>query len=333
MPALLNLATLFTCAGSAVRLVATAGIRAVRISLSLVCAMAGTVHADIVDDMRLRYGEYRDTVSQTSLPFVLESREEGKTISAQISTFMQGIAFRSFAERLSDASQWCEFIPLHLNVKACRHGYRDGREMLGFFLGPKRYRTPEKSSLLELQFETEVSDELLEVVLFAAKGPYRSRNHDYRLRAIGTDDGVYMEFDLSSEPGWVSSLARIYLATVGLRKTGFSVDRLDLQTGKAVHVRGRRGGIERNIVRYLFSIQAYFDTLDQEHRPDIHLQRLERWFELSARHPQLYEMPKDAYIEIKTRERHNQLLLRSTSPNATSQSAADSGCYMSSSGR
>ena len=261
-------------------------------------------------DMLTRYQEFRQEIQKTSLPFSLKSRKHVRTISAQVSTFISDVPFQQFIESLSDVSQWCEFIPLHINVKACVYEIKEDRAVLKFFLGPKRYTEPDESKVLEMDFMVNSDNEILQVGFSASVGPFRSRNYDFKLRAMEADNGIYLEFDLSSEPGWVSAIVKVYLSTVGFKKVGFSIVGVNTETGKPLYVKGERGGAERNIVRYLFSIQAYFDTLDWLGSEDGYFRRLERWYDLVDMHPvQLYEMSRAAYLDIKMRERQNQLQL------------------------
>jgi hypothetical protein len=82
------------------------------------------------------------------------------------------------------------------------------------------------------------------------------------------------------------------------------------RSGKTRYVKGQRGGAERNIVRYLLSIKAYFDTLELAADPDGYLRRLQRWYDLTDMYKkQLFELEREVYIEIKQRERVNQLIL------------------------
>ena len=153
------------------------------------------------------------------------------------------------------------------------------------------------------------AEDVLQIGFTATTGPFGSRNYDFKFRAMEVDDGIFLEFYLSSEPGFISSLAKLYLATVGSSKIGFSTTGTD-RNGKTRYVKGQRGGAERNIVRYLLSVQAYFDTLEQASGPDGYLKRLERWYDLTDVHKkQLFELERDVYIEIKQKERINQHIL------------------------
>ena len=260
-------------------------------------------------EMERNYVAYRSIIAESDLPFVLESLDENGEIRASVQTFLPGISFDLFSSRLSEISQWCEFIPLHLNIKACGYSGETDSSQLGFYIGAKGYMAPDEAQLLILKVAVQNEEDVLRIGFTAPKGPFGSSNYNFDFRAIGADDGVYLEFDLSSRPGLVSSLAKIYFATVASGKVGFSTVSKG-RSGKIRYVRGQRGGAERNIVRYLLSIQTYFATIDQEGQTDGYENRLERWFDLTQEHErQLYEMSRETYLDIKIRERDNQLVL------------------------
>ncbi len=75
---------------------------------------------------------------------------------------------------------------------------------------------------------------------------------------------------------------------------------------------GMRGAVERNAVRYYLALLAYLDTMalpaDQRFE-----KRINEWFDLTARYPQLYEMDKEQYLADKRREHRDQLRLQEES--------------------
>jgi len=279
----------------------------------LLCAAFFMVNPDALAatkaGMLERYAAFKQDHAPGSLPFTLQSTREGKTLSSTVTSFIPSIPFSEFADRLSRASEWCEFIPLHLNVKACMYRRVDGITKLGFYLGTKKYQTPDKSELLLLDFEAGVADGVFLARFTAKKGPYGSSNYDFHFRAIDRDGGIYLEFDLSSQPGMAASLSKLYLATAGRRKIGFSVTETK-QDGEVKYVRGQRGASERNIVRYLLAIKTYFEMAGADTDGMQYRRRLERWFDRTEEyHAQLYEMSKSDYLSIKLRERENQRVL------------------------
>ena len=256
-----------------------------------------------------RYQAFTETQGPDALPFTVDSGDDSGTLWASVQTFLVDIPFDLLAQRLSDITQWCEFIPLHLNVKACSYYLDSTPPVLSFYIGPKGYSAPDEVQVLDLAFQTLTEDDILTVEFTAPRGPFGSSNYDFIFRAMEVDGGVYLEFDLSSNPGLVSKLSKVYFLTVGSGKVGFSVMGKD-RTGRVRYVSGERGGVERNIVRYLYSLQTYFDTINQENEEDIFRIRAEHWFDLTELHErQLYELPRETYLDIKELERVNQNIL------------------------
>ncbi len=258
------------------------------------------------------------STSENPLPFSLESVNNSSNSHASLRYFLDGVSFDEFVVRLQQAPEWCEFIPLHLNIKACAYLERNGKTLLQFYAGIKGYVTPDKAHLLQLEFNSNFSDGVFTANLFAADGPLDSENINFDIRAIGIEQdgrkGVYLEFDLSSVPGLAADLMRIYLATIARKKVGFSVSDTSW-TGKPVYVSGPRGATERNIVRYLLAIETYFATLDLP--PDSqYAQRLEQWFDATEQYPeQLHELARQEYLDNKFRERANQEILQHATTN------------------
>ena len=266
------------------------GIAVVLVSATLV--WCNPVHAITHAEMQSRYQDYLAALEPDSLPFTLSSTEKRGIVSVGVTTFMPDISFDLFAERLTMISEWCEFVPLHLNIKACRFDEKDGQSRLGFYVGVKGHLTPDEADLLVLNFDSKIEDSVMSVDFAAESGPYGSSEIAFELRAIEGNGGVYLEFDLSSRPGLIEGLAKLYLATVARHKVGFSVVG-KTWSGETKYVGGQRGGSERNIVRYLLAIQTYFETLDIEPEEERYRRRLEHWFDYTEKYKrQLHEMDK-----------------------------------------
>jgi hypothetical protein len=102
---------------------------------------------------------------------------------------------------------------------------------------------------------------------------------------------------------------KVYFATLGSGKTGFTVTGTD-SNGQPVYIGGARGAIERNAVRYYFAIQSFMKTLHypEENRFSM---RISEWYDLTDRYrQQLFELEKKDYLKLKTSEHANQLILQ-----------------------
>jgi len=260
------------------------------------------------NEMLAKYESFKQFRSTQSLPFMLESNDAGAVSHASVSYILEDVPFGQFVSELAQVSEWCEFIPIHLNIKACAYTEDEANPILRFYVGVKTYLTPDKASLLKLSFDSGVEDTVFFITMTAKSGPYGSSNYNFQIHAIEVDEGIFLEFDLSSEPGVAASVAAIYFLTVARKKIGFSVGG-KTWSGKVKYVGGQRGAAERNVVRYLLAIKAYFETLDLPESVRFE-QRIDRWFSATEQYPkQLREMSREAYISIKQRERANQEIL------------------------
>ena len=101
-----------------------------------------------------------------------------------------------------------------------------------------------------------------------------------------------------------------YLATGGRDKVGFSVvdNKAD---GQPIYVRGVRGVVERNTMRYYLAIEVYLGALSTPVSKQLE-KRLNDWHTAVERYPiQLHELERAEYLEMKRKE-----VKRQQAPNA-----------------
>jgi hypothetical protein len=248
-----------------------------------------------------------DAAEGEPLPFQVHSREDGNLLTAEISGVVQH-PFAVVTQALLHPGNWCEFVPLNLNVKACTSS---SRQDLSIFVGRKKHQTPEQAYQLEYRFTViEQTDSFFSVHLTAKNGPLGTKDHRIELTGTRSGTGTFLKFRSSYRESLRSKLATEgYLRTLGRDKVGFSVTGRT-PTGESVLVGGVIGVLERNAMRYYLALQAFFDTrlLPEEERFE---GRIRHWFELTSRFPrQLWEMDKEEYLATKRRERQQQLRLQ-----------------------
>jgi hypothetical protein len=96
---------------------------------------------------------------------------------------------------------------------------------------------------------------------------------------------------------------------LGRGRAGFTVTGID-GSGNPIYIGGQRGAIERNVVRYYLAIQSFMDTLHSPEEGRLTM-RLSKWYDYTGRFKkQLFEMEKKDYVEIKTEEYKNQMVLQ-----------------------
>src|SRR6185295_20126211 len=93
-----------------------------------------------------------------------------------------------------------------------------------------------------------------------------------------------------------------YLSTTGRNKVGFSVVERG-PDGAPVYMRGERGVIERNTMRYYLALEAYLGALGVP-AAERQEKRLNDWFTAIERYPRQLrdEMDREQYLSMKRRE-------------------------------
>ena len=217
----------------------------------------------------------------------LASTEQDDLLSAEVNSILH-TPFETVAAALSQASNWCQVLPLHFNIKACTFETREGSELLTIYSGRKIYEHPEDSYEMAYQFEiVRQDDSQLSLLLKADHGPMGTSDYRIELEVLRVEEGTLLHIHSSYRPSWLSSmLTSTYLSTVGRNKVGFSI-------------------IERNVMRYQLAIKAFLDTqsLPETTRHEV---TLISWFKQNDSYPQLHEMDEAEYLEIKREEWDNQ---------------------------
>jgi len=237
-------------------------------------------------------------------PLRLESRDANHTIEGEVYARVDH-PFPEIERALHEASQWCDVLVLPFNVRGCEAQDGSTRSSLSLFIARHKDSTPDDTYRLDFRFRDEARGaDFLRIALAAPSGPFGT--HDYRiaLEAAPAADArrTILHLTYSYGYGLASRMAmRLYLSTVGADNVGFTVQGRD-GDGKPMYVRGMRGVMERNTMRYFLAIEAYLDSLaaPPDSREDV---RLRDWFEAAERYPrQLHEMGLGQYVAMKHRD-------------------------------
>lgn len=245
------------------------------------------------------------------LPLFLDSSER----SGRVQVDVYGIfdyPIGSVVDALKVPANWCDIVPLHPNIKACTYREVTDAWLLTFYLGRKVYQRPEETHHVIYQFRNvEQRQGYLNIVLSAAEGPLGTHDHQIRFAALPLDGGrTFVHVGYAYRDSVAIRLAeKVYFATLGSSKTGFTVTGTD-SSGNPVYIGGARGAIERNAVRYYFAINSFMKTLDNPEETRFG-RRIGEWYDLTNFYrPQLFEMEKNDYLTLKTAEHANQVILQ-----------------------
>lgn len=262
--------------------------------------------------LQSQYQELRDLAQRG--PFGVPLSVHSEERNDQVSTEVHGIIehpFEAVKAVLSSPASWCEFAPLHANVKACTFQMQSHETLLTLYIGRRYYQSPEDASLQAYKFAMYTGEPgSLSVTLSAPKGLFGTTAHRLQLEAVGVEGRTVVALRSSYVPSLVTRLmTALYLATVGWNKVGFSRE----DAGPAAsprYVRGFRGLVERNAMRYYLAFEAFLDMqpVPATHRFEACINAV---YDLMEQYPrQLHEMEKAEYLDAKRRERENQLRLQ-----------------------
>lgn len=186
-------------------------------------------------------------------PVYIHSEVDKKRLKADVYSVVH-CRLADLARTLSRSRNWCRFVTLHLNVKACT--WRSTPDpVLRIYAGRKFYQPPEDATRMDCRFRVIAHDQRqLVVLLTAERGELSTRDHRVRLEAERMNDSdVLLHFSLSYRQSLASRMAiRAYLSTLGRSKVGFS-RQADGSTGND-YIGGVRGIVERNAMRYFLAL-------------------------------------------------------------------------------
>lgn len=278
------------------------------ILLAALCAslLAGPARGQDAEALRARHMALSDQLARSPFgrPLDVESasapgRQEGNVFSTIAHPF------GAVAAALDRADAWCGILMLQTNVKHCETTRAGGAETLTVFITRKPQDPLDSAYRAAFRYGVAASaSDYLRVTLSSPSGPLGTTDYRIALEATALDAGrTFVHLSYSYSLGLAARLAvQGYLATSGHDKVGFSVvDRRP--DGRPVYVRGVRGIVERNAMRYYLAVEAYLDTLDAP--PCERLKkRLREWHASTERYPvQLRpEMSRDEYVAMKWKE-------------------------------
>jgi hypothetical protein len=233
-------------------------------------------------------------------PLHLGSRESDGHLQGDIHAVLAR-PFEQLRIGLRSADDWCQVLLLHPNAKQCDAA--DARIVVRF--GRKLELSSEDAHPVDFAFElrTDRAD-ALQVELRAGEGPLGT--HDYRitLDAVPLDGGrrSFVHLSYAYDFGLAARLAtEAYLGTVGRNKVGFS--RIAASHDRAPRpVKGLRGALERNAMRYYLAIDAHLGSLALPAGPRRSESRLRDWLASASAFEPVREEDPEAYLRTKRRE-------------------------------
>jgi len=255
------------------------------------------------DALRAAYQRIGGQLARSELgrPIQLDSAETPGGLQGDIYAVLPH-PLPKISAALKEPGRWCELLTLHVNNRRCRTSGAEGREMLTLYV-VRRYDKPiEQAFQLPFAYRlASATPEHLSVEMSAAEGPLGTSNYRVTLEAMALDgERSFLHFSYSYDHNVMVRLAtQAYLATFGRNKVGFTVVGTG-GDGKPEYIRGPRGLVERNAMRYFLTLDAYLST-----DAGGEAQRRERhWFAATEHYPrQLHEIDLDTYLALKREDR------------------------------
>lgn len=262
-----------------------------------------------VEPLRAKYAELREQLRTN--PFqralYLDSSQSSTALKGEIYAVVD-YPFAIVNRALNDPAHWCDVLMLHINVKYCNAAKHGDRTVLSVNIGRKYYQPLEDAYRLDFNYRAvATTPEYFALELNADEGPLST--HDYRIwiEAASLEGGrSFLHVTYAYEFGLTGRLAmQVYLATIGRDKVGFTVTKT-LPNGDPVYIKGVRGVVERNTMRYYLAIDAYLDALTTS--PEDQLEkRLQKWYRSAEQYArQLHEVEREDYLDMKRREYRRQ---------------------------
>lgn len=236
-------------------------------------------------------------------PLVLQSSETPQGLRGDMYALM-AFPFATVSSALQDPQQWCEVMILHINTKYCHAVNGAQSAVLNVNIGTKTPQTLSESTRVALTYTVTASQpDYFQVQLNARDGPLGTHDYQITLEAVSlTPDQTFLHLTYAYSANLAAQLAmQTYLATVGSQKVGFTV--LGQTTDdQPIWIKGLRGVVERNTMRYFLAINSYLATRQQPPAQRFEAS-LQHWFTASETYPrQLHEIDRSAYLEMKRAE-------------------------------
>jgi len=240
-------------------------------------------------------------------PLHVRSQIKGNRLQADVFAIKQQTVEELF-DVLSVAKNWCQFVTLHLNIKACTY-QSDKQAILTFYAGRKFYQSAEDAFALQYQFQIkEKAKDYFKLLLSADEGPFSTSDYQIVVEVKSMEDKSIVHFSLAYSSSLTSRMGTsVYLSTIGSDKKGFS-QRIN-ERGQSEFIQGTEGIIERNVMRYFLALNIYLKAVTADTKSTQKL--ASDWYDESEKYSlQLHELEKKDYMSNKAREFSQQYLIQ-----------------------
>jgi hypothetical protein len=255
--------------------------------------------------LKAKYTELNEQLlnNQFQRELHLISTESSNNLKGEIYAVVD-YPFVSVSTALNNPDHWCDALILHVNIKYCHASGNKPSTILKVNLGKKDEQPLAQTYGVEFNYrEVMKTIDYFAVELKAANGPLST--HDYRIWIEATplkDGRTFLHFTYAYSFGLAGRLAmQGYLATGARNKVGFTSDG-KLPDGQPAYIKGVRGVVERNTMRYYLAIDAYLSALTSLPKDQLE-KRLQQWYNSTEQYAlQLHEVELEDYLKMKHSE-------------------------------
>ncbi len=275
----------------------------------LICATGVTSAAvakpDPAETLRAKYVSLEEPLRQNQFKqqLVLDSAELQGRLQGDIYAIIN-YPFAAVNADLNNPKNWCDVMLLHMNTKYCHAAKGPSGTVLNVNIGKKTPEDLADAARVEFIYSVAAATpEYFEINLNAREGPLGTSDFIIQLEAVALPNAktfLHLTYSYAINRSGRLSL-QAYLGTIGSRKVGFTVigKRAD---GQPDYIRGVRGLMERNTMRYYLAIDSFLGATRTASSGRFEKQ-LQSWFTAAERYPrQLHEMDRRAYVEMKRAE-------------------------------
>jgi hypothetical protein len=287
-----------------------------RITVLLLCSLCPGGPAPAADNVAALREQYEALTpqlinNQFHRMLHLDSAESPSTLKGDIYAAVN-YSFITVSSALNDPEQgpanWCNVLILHPNTKYC-HALSDSKsKRLSVNIGKKGEQPLADTYRVEFNYQVAAAGpEYFRIDLDAESGPLGTRNYRIVLEAVAIDGKhTFLHLTYSYSYGMAGSMAmKVYLATIGSSKVGFSSTGRQ-SNGQPDYIRGVRGVVERNTMRYYLAIDSYLSALSLPTDKQLE-KRLSNWFSAAEQYSrQLHDMERQEYMQMKYGEYQRQ---------------------------
>lgn len=249
---------------------------------------------------QLRSNQYQRTIH-------LVSTESSHALQGDIYAVVD-YPFATVDQALDDPTHWCDVLILHINIKYCHAAGSKAGTLLAVSLGRKYDQPLADAYRIEFNYrQASALPDYFAIQLHAEHGPMSTRDYRIRVEATPLADGrTFLHFAYTYAFGLTGRIAMHgYLATIGRDKVGFTVTGRQAN-GQPVYIKGVRGVVERNTMRYYLAIDAYLAALTAPPGDQLE-KRLQRWYKGTEQYArQLHEVERQDYLAMKRKEHQRQ---------------------------